>query len=308
MTSKRIRKRPHRGGPVGPPQPERRAQYLARSSRAGPADVIARVPELRNLPQRTVALFGLGALGAPAALELARAGVGELRVVDPDSLEAGNIVRWPLGMTTVGLRKAESIFGFINANYPYTEVIGHGLQVGASRLPVDDQQPSQVDTLHQILDGADLLFDATAEPGVWHVLSDLASERQIPYVHVWATPGAWGGAVARVLPDQRGCWVCIEHHYNDGTFPAPPADPTGEIQPSGCADPTFTGANFDLQIVSMLAVRLAIATLCRGVDGGYPDMPWDVLVLELRDETGTPAVQVHPHRLDAHPACGRCAG
>ncbi|MEX1171812.1 MAG: ThiF family adenylyltransferase [Chloroflexota bacterium] len=279
---------------------------MAVASRAGPSDLTGRVPELRGLSERGVALFGLGALGAPAALEFARAGVGDLRVVDSDIVEAGNTVRWPLGMTAVGYFKAEAVLGFVSSNYPYTNVTGHGMRVGAPRLPTDDHQPSQLEMLNTILEGIDLVFDATAEPGVWHVLSDLAREREVPYVHVWATPGAWGGAVARVLPDRSGCWVCIEHHYQDGTFAAPHSDPVGETQPAGCADPTFTGANFDLQFLSLLAVRTAVSTLSRGTSGAYPDTPWDVAVINLREPDGTPTVEVHKYQLDPHPACRQC--
>ncbi len=303
--------KPHRRGQ--PPranrvvQPEKRETYFARASRAGSADIVARVPELRTLPERTVAVFGLGALGAPAAIEFARSGVGSLQLVDHDTVDSGNIVRWPLGIPVVGMHKVKAIGGFIDANYPYTKV-GAGIgRIGGAVLPGDPEGPSQLETIGELLDEVDLIYDATAEPGVWHALSDLARDAGIPYVHTWATAGAWGGVAARVLPDRPGCWVCLEHHYTDGTIAPPNEDPAGQIQPAGCADPTFTGSNFDLTTIAHFGVRLAIATLCSNVEGGYPDSPWDVGVVNLRDRHGQPNFEIDTHVLTSHPRCGQCA-
>ncbi len=48
----------------------------------------------------------------------------------------------------------------------------------------------ELDVLHAMLDGADLVCDATAELGSQHLLFDLTRERAIPYVYLWTTPGA----------------------------------------------------------------------------------------------------------------------
>jgi hypothetical protein len=60
-------------------RPER---AFVRTGRVGAADVRLRAPELNGLEARKVALFGLGCIGAPSALALARAGCGELVVID----------------------------------------------------------------------------------------------------------------------------------------------------------------------------------------------------------------------------------
>jgi hypothetical protein len=224
--------------------------------------------------------------------------------VDHDFVDAGNSVRWPLGLSTVGMPKVEALGGFIAGNYPYTSVSNFPVRIGAPRLD-DAEVASELDTLDQILDGADMIYDATAEPGVWYALSELARELHIPYVQNWATAGAWGGVVARITPT-TGCWLCLEHHFADGSIRSPSADPAGTIQPTGCADPTFTGTSFDLSALALSGVRLAVSTLCQGAVGAYPDSAWDVEIIDLRDETGQPLETVDTYHLTSHVGCPRC--
>ena len=156
-----------------------------------------------------------------------------------------------------------------------------------------------------MLEGVDLVYDATAEVGIQHLLADLAIERSIPYLCISTTPGAWGGLVARIRPQHtEGCWICLQNALTDGTIPSPPFDPAGGVQPKGCADPTFTGAGFDVGQVALAGVRLAVATLSAGTNGGYPDVGWDVVVVSLRDpDRRMIAPQWETFSLARHPSC-----
>lgn len=62
------------------------------------------------LKRARVAIFGIGGVGSFAAEGLARAGVGELRLVDPDTIERTNINRQIHALTeTVGQSKVEAM-------------------------------------------------------------------------------------------------------------------------------------------------------------------------------------------------------
>ena len=303
--------------------------YLARAGRFGRADLLARVPELAPMIGAQVAVVGLGCLGAPSAIEFARALTGGLRLVEHDHVDAATTVRWPFGLEVAGQAKLDVIANLIRAHYPWTRLYAsscHALRVGSPRSPGDR---AATEMLTAALDGASLVYDATAEPGVQHYLSRLAFRRRMPYVAVWGTHGAWGGVVLRIRPDQtEGCWACLRHAFNDGTIPEPPTDRvTGDVQPAGCADPTYTGANFDLAPVALMGVRLAVATVCAsgatgttGTTGiriglrigahdptrrtAYGGFDWDVAVLALRDAAGRPIAPTWTtHALPRHPAC-----
>jgi molybdopterin/thiamine biosynthesis adenylyltransferase len=279
----------------------RSGAYLARSGRVGREDLTTRVPELVPLRDTRVALVGLGGIGAPSAIEFARSGVGELRIVDHDIVDPGTIIRWPLGISVAGLLKTETIKNLISDHYPYTQVVAITHRVGALR----GNGTTDLKILDELVDGADLVYDATAEVGIQHLLSDLARQRRLPYLCVSTTAGAWGGLVVRIRPGRtEGCWLCLQHALMDESIPSPPADPTGQTQPAGCADPTFTGASFDVGQIALAGIRLAISTLLDGKSGGYPNVDWDVAVISLRTSGGEIiAPQFDTFKLNRHPSC-----
>jgi hypothetical protein len=74
----------------------------------------------------------------------------------------------------------------------------------------------------------------------------------------------------------------------EGTIISPNQKPGDFFQPVGCADPTFTGPSFDIENIVLAGVRLAAATLCCGIPNSYPDVNWDVGIVNLRDNNGNP--------------------
>lgn len=254
--------------------------FFVRAGRCGKMDMSQRIPELKFLKDKKVAVIGLGSIGAPSAIEFAKAGVGELRIIDNDYVSPGTVVRWPLGLMFTPFQKTQTIKHFIDNNYPYTKVISLECRIGSFDV-------KQFNEIEKIFDGIDLIYDATAEHGVHHFLSDYSRNKKIPYMLASTTLGAWGGVVARFIPNEKGmCWLCFEEAKHDGTIPEPLEDLSGSIQPFGCGDPTFTGANFDIQQIAMMGVRTAISTLSSGNGNDYPIIDWNVAIAFFRDSDG----------------------
>ncbi len=281
--------------------------YFSRAGWAATDGISVRVPELHPLRDRTIAQFGVGCLGGPSALEFARAGIGELRILDDDHVDPATIARWPFGLSAAGSLKVQVIGDFIKKNYPTTQVSPMRHRLGATRR-TRGEAPSDHEVIEQMTAGASILFDATAEVGVQHYLSDVAARLGIPYVSVVGTYGGWGGEVVCITPGRtEGCWMCYRCAIEDGSIPVCPSDPNGRIQPRGCGDVTFTATGFDMTQVALMAVRTAVAGLCRDATGGYPAAPWDVLTLKLRDESGQLIVpETRGHYLRKHARCPRC--
>jgi hypothetical protein len=293
----------------GPLPPDGRVgvkSYVVKGQRLGRDDVGARIPELVGLRDKKVAVVGLGALGAPLALELARAQVGELRLLDWDEVEVGNSVRWPLGLSAAGFVKTDALAGFLRANYPLTKLMVINHQIG---MPTPESR-SERQILTELLAGADLIVGVTAEYGIDHLLTYLAAEAGLPQIYAWGTPGYWGGGVARVLPGGTGCWYCLKRWHEEqgeSRIPTAPHDPAELVQPPGCAAATATGASFDLAPVVAQAARVAAQTLVAGADGGYPRADGDVMIVSLRTEEGPlSAPNWQTFRLEQHPDCPYC--
>jgi molybdopterin/thiamine biosynthesis adenylyltransferase len=284
--------------------------YFAKVSRLGQKDLQLRVPKLNGIQDKKIAIVGLGAIGAPSAFEFARNQVGQLNIMDFDIVDAATSVRWPLGIFSAGKLKTDAIYDFIQENYPKTLVNKYLHKIGniSSLNELLQTKRTEQDILDEFLDGVSLLYDASAEVGVSHFLSEEAKKRGIPYVCLYGTHGALGGSVMRVVPGKgTGCWMCLEYHKTRGSIPIPVKDDAGEIQAAGCGDLTFTGASFDMQNIVLAGVRLSIATLLSTREGGYPDMDWDVGILSLVDADKKPiAPSWETSPLHIHPECPYC--
>lgn len=289
--------------------------HLVQAQRAGPDDLGARIPELSPLRTKRVVVVGAGGLGAPSVVEFAKAQVHDMGIVEPEPLEPGNAVRYPVGVHCAGHPKARLLHDFVSLHWPYTNVGMAGLRLGATRgkMFAEELGATQQDVLHEALANADLIYDSAAEHAVSIVLSELAAELGIPHVVVTATEGGWGGSVARFFPDaDKPCWSCLVHHIRDEPVDKagkpgsllPPSNPAGTVEPKGCSHPTFTGSGFDITEVALNGVRLAVSTLCSATGSGYSASGWNVGVLRFRSADGSsiPCTS-NTHTIDVHPEC-----
>lgn len=283
--------------------------HFTQANRFSLSELRFRIPNLDSLAKKKIVVFGLGALGAPSVLEFAKNGIGEISLVDFDTVNAGTIVRWPLGISTAGMFKTEALENHIKENYPYVSVKKYIYMVGAEdigTLDISEDALSKFLSLEEILSEASLIYDATAEGGVSDFLCARAKERNIPFICVYGTPGIWGGVVMRYIPYVTGCRMCFQYALQDGTIPKPPADDKGSIQAVGCGDISFTGTSFELGNIVNSGVRTAIGVLC-DESGGYPNISGDVGILSLVDKNGNPTFPIwSAHQLNRHPSCPYC--
>ncbi|HWX66546.1 MAG TPA: molybdopterin-synthase adenylyltransferase MoeB [Rhodanobacter sp.] len=191
-----------------------KAEGLPVSSSALDADAVERYARQLRLPQvgeagqarlaaAKVVLLGAGGLGAPAALYLAAAGVGQLTLVDDDKVERSNLHRQIIHADArVGMAKTESARIALQALNPRIRI-----ETRCERL--------QADNVEQLLAGHDLLIDGADNFPARYLLAAASLRLKLPMVY---------GAVERfsgqlsVFDPRRGdspCYRCL--------FPEPPA-------------------------------------------------------------------------------------
>jgi molybdopterin/thiamine biosynthesis adenylyltransferase len=266
-------------------------QAAIRTFRAGPQHLIERVPMLAGMPGSSVLQIGVGGLGAPAAHMLAQSQLGHLTLVDNDHVDPATTPRFPASIFDAGSAKAPLVAQRIRAQNPYTDVTP---MVGVLGQIREGGCKRQDEELEELIGNHDLVFDATAEVGLQYLLADTCRRLQKPYIAVWATEGAWGGAVARLrkTDGHTPCFVCLQATLNQKGV-LPPRDPAGgTLAPAGCGSLTFTGAGFDLAPIAAEGVRTVASTLAPD----YPNLGWDLAVCALRDEGG----HVRPPQWQTH--------
>lgn len=132
----------------------------------------------RSRQAKRVAVLGCGSLGSPVAELLARAGIGNIELVDPEAFEADNTSRHVLGMASLQLSKAAALVERLKKEIPSVTLIPRVKSV-ASWLAAG-RHPCEFD----------LVVDCTGESAVRVLVSRLRSEKlgPCPVVHAWLEP------------------------------------------------------------------------------------------------------------------------
>lgn len=106
----------------------------------------------QRLKQATVGLAGLGGLGSPVAIALARSGIGRLILADFDVVEPSNLNRQQYFVDQLGQPKAEALKDTLSRINPYVTVEAHVL-----RLTPDNISAlfGEVDVLVEAFDAAE---------------------------------------------------------------------------------------------------------------------------------------------------------
>ena len=260
-----------------------RAQALTPSERA------RRIPELAGLDDARVLVVGAGSLGAPVTLELAKAGIGHLAVVDKDFYDVNNAVRHVVSTRYAGMDKELAVVVDARNLNPFVEVRSHRLDIGS-----DGAAGTRLDAL---VSEADLVIDTTGSQSVARVLQRRCREQRKPFVLTALTTGSYGGEVALFEPDGP-CFSCFVLAQDADDVPTPAEGPRSNVTPVGCSHPAFSGAGFDATALAAVAARTAVAATGKSQ---YPSPDYNYVIMNFRGE--------HPWRqgmLQRRPDCPLC--
>jgi hypothetical protein len=278
-----------------------REGFLIHSQVVSPTERQRRIPDLVDMRDKCAVVVGLGSLGGDVALQLARAGVGELRLVDYDIFEANNSVRHALGIEFAGLDKPNAVAVACRRANPFCEVEPEPICIGSI-----DEEPPPLQRLEAVFDGADLVVETTGIHQIELLVGRLAWDKGVPLVSCWVTEGSWAGEVLRMVPGETMCMSCFQAGQRQGELLHGDADPEeAMIAVQGCVHPTVSGAGFDAAETAAMTARLASQTMLRAES--YPDPEWDHAVANFRHG---PDDKDHP-RFDAEALppnknCERC--
>ncbi|CAA9354578.1 MAG: Molybdopterin-synthase adenylyltransferase, partial [uncultured Gemmatimonadaceae bacterium] len=142
-----------------------------------------------------VLLVGAGGLGSPAALYLAAAGVGQLGVVDADTVDTSNLQRQVLhGSEDVGRRKVDSAHRRIASLNPFVHVERY-----AERLTAANAM--------QIMRGYDVVVDGTDNFQTRYLTNDACVLLGIP--NVYGSVLRFEGQASVFATPDGPCYRCL---------------------------------------------------------------------------------------------------
>lgn len=168
-----------------PTEVERYARHLVLAEIGGPGQ--------QALARATVLIVGAGGVGSPAALYLAAAGVGTLRIIDGDTVALSNLQRQILFDTAdIGRPKVEAAAGRLAAINPHIEIqaLDHPLTAANAA---------------SVIAGANVVLDGTDDFGIRHIVNGACVAAGVPLVS--GALGRWSGQVGVFAG--RPCYRCL---------------------------------------------------------------------------------------------------
>ena len=197
-------------------------------------------------------VIGMGGLGCPAALALARSGIGTLGLVDPDTVDVSNLPRQLLyDAHDVGRAKVEVAAERLRGVCP-------GIRVVTTQARFTAGDAAWLRDFDIVLDGTDSIaakFD----------VSDAAVAAGVPLVHAGAVD--FRAQLLTIVPRATACYRCVFEQ-------PPPPDDVPSCQEAGVLGP-----------VVALAGSLQAADALRVATGRRPLFADRLLSIDLRAGT-----------------------
>jgi len=162
-------------------------------------------PILRHeiLKTKKVAVLGVGSVGSRVALELGRAGIGELILVDPDRLEIHNIVRHVASLKYLGRKKINAVEEIIHFFNPLTKIVKFDLTLDENKI----------EEIRNIVNGCDLVVVALGPHEANIIVDQILYPLNIPAVYSGVFKRGYGGTIYTILPEISGCYSCAHEAF-----------------------------------------------------------------------------------------------
>jgi len=159
-----------------------------------------------KLKKARVFVAGAGGLGSPISIYLAVAGVGNIKIVDHDTIELSNLNRQILhGDEDIGKRKTDSAIQKLKG-------LNKDINVEAVAETITEENVAE------LVGDCDLIVDAMDNLPTRYLLNRTAISKNIPFFH-GAVYGFEGRAMT-VIPGETACLWCIyQGRVTQGKFP-----------------------------------------------------------------------------------------
>lgn len=214
---------------------------------------------LLALSQKKVLMVGLGSMGSFIALMLARAGVEQFILCDPDRVEVCNVSRHEAMLPDVGRFKVDVIAERIKLINPRAHVLIFAEDLFAQPLP----------DVKAIFKKSSLVIASTDKRSVQLQTNKVAWQVGTPVVFAGCYEEARGGEVFCTFPQtNRPCYCCLR-----GGMPEPKRGPIDYSKAMNAGDYRGEpGLYASVSLVSTIAVEAALSVLLFGTDADLSNL------------------------------------
>jgi adenylyltransferase/sulfurtransferase len=172
----------------------------------------------RRMLESRALIVGCGALGSAHAESLARAGVGRLRIVDRDFVEASNLQR----QTMFTERDAEERIPKAVAAANHIHELNREIEVESEIADVNHSN------IERLIKDCDVVLDGTDNFATRYLINDACVKQEINWIY-GAAVGSYGVTMT-IRPHQTPCLRCVFEEAPPAAS-APTCDTAGVIMP-----------------------------------------------------------------------------
>ena len=149
----------------------------------------------KKLASAKVLIIGAGGLGAPAAMYLAAAGVGQIGIADADTVDLSNLQRQIIHTTNdLGKPKVESAKETMRAINPDVEVKTYNEFIYSKNIL-------------EIISGYEFILDGTDNFAAKFLINDACVMANKPFSHAGIL--RFNGQLMTVIPHETPCYRCV---------------------------------------------------------------------------------------------------
>ena len=221
--------------------------------------------EVDILESKNVLIIGLGSFGSQIAVELSKAGVGRLTLIDFDRIELSNISRHICGVNDLGRLKVHAVKDAILIKNPYANVETFPLDINANLTLLSD-----------LISKSDLIICATDNNRSRFNINSKAKELDKTVLFGRAITRAEGGDIFRLKGNRSSCYCCLVSLHSV-------QEEISSLKHANSLLPEYTsaedkkaavqvGLSSDILPMCNLMVKLALMELSKGLLSGISSL------------------------------------
>ena len=200
-----------------------------------------------KLIDNKINIIGCGALGSEIADNLSKAGVGELNLIDKETITAGNVIRHIASLQFVGYPKTSAVGYLLTSHNPFIEI---------KLINVDITQRN----VNSYLLENSISISSIADDNVESLLNEQAVINNKTIFYSRVLRGGKAGRIFRVIPGKDACFNCLllYKRENSGIFKNIPEDTNLPTIMNECNNPIRPASASEIKLIASLTSKILI--------------------------------------------------
>jgi len=250
------------------------------------------------LKNKKITVIGCGALGSEIADAVAKAGVGQICLIDKEMLRAHNAVRHLAAIDRMGIPKVFAVAERLILHNPFVDVDflsgNHLVDILVSNINA------------YFLEGS-IGVSTIADDNVEAYLNEQAIVYDKTIFYARAMRGGKVARIFRVIPGKDACKNCLALYYmeRDPRFIVIPEDETLPTISNECNNPIRPASAADLKLIAGITSRLIVDYLQQG-EKDKNHWVWTTEGSGVMASNEQTPFSVHASFLPPHPNCRYC--